>query len=178
MRNFSATEKGYFQSMCKQFVTQIWTLQTLFQNGMVPATTHAFLRIQQWPQIWKPALHQPYFSATLVTHWPRFWWLQFQIPQMQLSESKILSIWSDITWRNTKKQKYKIRDIHRYNYCQIRTRGTVERTFGIWKRRFPCLNHIRTKLNTSLIIIVATAVLHNITRLVILNTIIKINTCS
>ncbi|XP_029039383.1 uncharacterized protein LOC114874350 isoform X3 [Osmia bicornis bicornis] len=27
----------------------------------------------------------------------------------------------------------------RYNEIQFRTRQIVERTFGVWKRRFPCL---------------------------------------
>lgn len=51
----------------------------------------------------------------------------------------------------------------RYNGSHIKTRNTVERMFGVWKRRFPCLsNGLRTKVQTTLPIIVATAVLHNI----------------
>lgn len=51
----------------------------------------------------------------------------------------------------------------RYNDAQRTTRGTVERMFGLWKRRFPCLKSgLRTKMETSLSIIVATAVLHNV----------------
>lgn len=50
-----------------------------------------------------------------------------------------------------------------YNRSQILTRNTVERQYGVWKRRFPVLTFgLRTKLQTSLSIIVATAVLHNI----------------
>ncbi|KAI5701642.1 hypothetical protein M8J75_011671 [Diaphorina citri] len=50
-----------------------------------------------------------------------------------------------------------------YNKAQIKTRNTVERQYGVWKRRFPCLKFgLRTKMETSLSIIVATAVLHNI----------------
>lgn len=50
----------------------------------------------------------------------------------------------------------------RYNNAQRRTRSTVERMFGIWKRRFPCLQAgLRIKLSTALTVIVATAVLHN-----------------
>jgi hypothetical protein len=53
----------------------------------------------------------------------------------------------------------------RYNVSQIRTRNTVERMFGVWKRLFPCLSmSIRTKLSTTLTIIVATAVLYNFIR--------------
>lgn len=52
----------------------------------------------------------------------------------------------------------------RYNGAQIKTRNTIERTFGVWKRRFPCLNHLRLKLSTSLVVIIAVAVLHNICR--------------
>lgn len=50
-----------------------------------------------------------------------------------------------------------------YNEAQIRTRNTVERTFGVWKRRFACLSQkLRLKLEHTLAVIVATAVLHNI----------------
>ena len=53
----------------------------------------------------------------------------------------------------------------RYNVAQIRTRNTVERMFGTWKRLFPCLSTtLRTKLQTTLTIIVATAVLYNFIR--------------
>lgn len=39
----------------------------------------------------------------------------------------------------------------------------VERTFGIWKRRFPCLSKgLTTKLVTSTTIVVACTVLHNL----------------
>ncbi|XP_046975193.1 putative nuclease HARBI1 [Vanessa cardui] len=52
-----------------------------------------------------------------------------------------------------------------YNESQIRTRNPVERSYGVWKRRFPALAlGLRTKLQNSLVIIVATAVLHNILR--------------
>ncbi|KAJ8958210.1 hypothetical protein NQ314_006440 [Rhamnusium bicolor] len=52
---------------------------------------------------------------------------------------------------------------NRYNTAHIRTRNIVERVFGIWKRRFPCLRRIlSTKLQTSTTIICACAVLHNI----------------
>jgi len=41
----------------------------------------------------------------------------------------------------------------------------VERTFGVWKRRFPCLSKgLATKLETSPAIVVACAVLHNLAR--------------
>lgn len=44
-----------------------------------------------------------------------------------------------------------------------RTRRIVERTFGIWKRRFPCLSKgLQTKLITSTTIVTACAVLHNL----------------
>src|SRR5580765_6522789 len=44
-----------------------------------------------------------------------------------------------------------------------RTRRIVERTFGIWKRRFSCLSKgLQTKLLTSTTIVVACAVLHNL----------------
>lgn len=39
----------------------------------------------------------------------------------------------------------------------------MERTFGIWKRKFPCLNRgLGLKLETTVAVICATAVLHNI----------------
>lgn len=50
----------------------------------------------------------------------------------------------------------------RYNSSQIRTRNVVERLFGVWKRRFPCLaKGLGTKLETTCVIIVACAVLYN-----------------
>lgn len=50
-----------------------------------------------------------------------------------------------------------------YNRSHINTRTVVERTFGIWKRRFPILSTgIRCKITRAQQIIVATAVLHNI----------------
>lgn len=52
---------------------------------------------------------------------------------------------------------------HLYNEAQIRTRNIVERTFGIWKRRFPILSMgIRTKVPLAQAIVVATTIIHNI----------------
>jgi len=49
-----------------------------------------------------------------------------------------------------------------YNDIQCRTRLIVERTYGIWKRRFPCLSPgLTIKLITSTTIIVACVILHN-----------------
>lgn len=51
----------------------------------------------------------------------------------------------------------------RYNESQIRTRNSIERLFGVWKRRFPILAYgCRLHLSTTLQIIVATAVVYNI----------------
>lgn len=51
----------------------------------------------------------------------------------------------------------------KYNKSHKTTRNTIERCFGLWKRRFPVLAYgIRLKLDTGLTVIVATAVLHNI----------------
>ena len=50
----------------------------------------------------------------------------------------------------------------RYNTAHRRTRCAIERCFGLLKRRFPCLQlGLRTALANTLVIIVATAVLHN-----------------
>ena len=50
-----------------------------------------------------------------------------------------------------------------YNILHRRTRQIVERTFGIWKRRFPCLSRgLTNKLICSTTIVVACAVLHNL----------------
>ncbi|KAH9640557.1 hypothetical protein HF086_001606 [Spodoptera exigua] len=50
-----------------------------------------------------------------------------------------------------------------YNESHIRTRNVVERTFGVWKRRFPCIgSQLRVKLENVQPIIVSTAILHNI----------------
>lgn len=52
-----------------------------------------------------------------------------------------------------------------YNETQIRTRNIIERFFGVIKRRFPVLSlGMRLKLETVQDVIVATAVLHNLTR--------------
>ena len=46
--------------------------------------------------------------------------------------------------------------------AHIETRIKVERMFGLWKQRFRCLMiPLRTHLNKTLTIIVATACLHN-----------------
>lgn len=51
----------------------------------------------------------------------------------------------------------------RYNNIHGRTRQILERTFGVWKRCFPCLTRgLSTKLISSTTIIVACAVLHNL----------------
>lgn len=51
----------------------------------------------------------------------------------------------------------------RYNVAHIATRNIVERTFGIWKKRFHCLtNKLTLKLETVTTVISATVVLHNI----------------
>lgn len=50
-----------------------------------------------------------------------------------------------------------------YNRVQILVRNTVERKYGVWKRRFPCLVFgLRCKLETALAVIVACAVVHNL----------------
>lgn len=52
---------------------------------------------------------------------------------------------------------------HLYNESQIRTRNTVERSYGVWKSRFPVLSKkITLHLSRVQAIIVACAVLHNI----------------
>ena len=52
-----------------------------------------------------------------------------------------------------------------YNRAQIKCRTSIERTFGIWKRIFPCLSvGLRLKIPTCLTVIVATAVLYNFAR--------------
>lgn len=50
-----------------------------------------------------------------------------------------------------------------FNESQIRTRNVVERSYGVWKRRFPGLAlGLRLKHTTTQYVIVSTAVLHNI----------------
>lgn len=50
-----------------------------------------------------------------------------------------------------------------YNRAHIRTRNTIERSFGVWKRRFACLSMgLRLKPEKVVDIIVATAILHNL----------------
>lgn len=49
-----------------------------------------------------------------------------------------------------------------FNKIQSKTRNPVERKYGVWKRRFPCLAlTLRCQIPKTLIIIVACAVLHN-----------------
>lgn len=51
-----------------------------------------------------------------------------------------------------------------YNESHIRTRNVIERCFGVWKRRFPVLSiGMRCQIPLVQDIIVATAVIHNIT---------------
>ena len=50
----------------------------------------------------------------------------------------------------------------RYNFAHSQTRGTIERAFGILKRRFACMHFgLRLKLQTVYAVIVAVTVLHN-----------------
>ncbi|KAJ8959623.1 hypothetical protein NQ318_021809 [Aromia moschata] len=50
-----------------------------------------------------------------------------------------------------------------YIMNRLRTRNVVERQYGVWKHRFPILKYgMRLKLNTTMVVIVATVVLHNI----------------
>ena len=52
-----------------------------------------------------------------------------------------------------------------FNESQIRTRNPIERTFGIWKRRFPILAlGLRLKSDKVEAIVMATAFLHNFAR--------------
>ncbi|KAH6922347.1 hypothetical protein HPB50_013367 [Hyalomma asiaticum] len=51
----------------------------------------------------------------------------------------------------------------RYNKSQIKTRNSVERAFGVWKRRFACLRvKLLTDTDRSAAIVTACAALHNI----------------
>lgn len=50
-----------------------------------------------------------------------------------------------------------------FNESQIRTRNTIERAFGVLKRRFPVLSMgIRLSLQTAMSVVIACGVLHNI----------------
>jgi len=51
-----------------------------------------------------------------------------------------------------------------YNESHIRTRNTIERVFGIWKRRFPilALGSRFFRVERVLVVIATTAILHNI----------------
>ncbi|KAM7301071.1 putative nuclease HARBI1 [Ixodes scapularis] len=53
----------------------------------------------------------------------------------------------------------------RYNKAHIKTRNSIERAFGVWKRRFPCLDmRLQHKPERSAGIITACAALHNLGR--------------
>lgn len=54
---------------------------------------------------------------------------------------------------------------YRYNKAQIKTRNSIERAFGVWKRRFPCLRMtLQIKTETVPIVVTACAALHNLSR--------------
>ncbi|XP_064458513.1 putative nuclease HARBI1 [Ornithodoros turicata] len=53
-----------------------------------------------------------------------------------------------------------------YQAAHIRTRNSVERAFGVWKRRFPCLDMpLQHKPHRSAVIVTACAALHNLARM-------------
>lgn len=53
----------------------------------------------------------------------------------------------------------------RYNKAHIKTRNSVERAFGVWKRRFPCLDmKLQHKPVRAARIVIACAALHNLGR--------------
>lgn len=52
---------------------------------------------------------------------------------------------------------------NRYNTAHIATRNTIERCFGVVKRRFPCLaQSLRIHVNTAMAVICAAFTLHNV----------------
>lgn len=54
---------------------------------------------------------------------------------------------------------------HRYQAAHLKTRNSVERAIGIWKRHFPCLDiQLQHKPERSIIIITACVALHNLAR--------------
>lgn len=54
-------------------------------------------------------------------------------------------------------------DESRYNRTQILVRNTVERKYGVWKKRFPCLVFgLRCKIETAMTVVIACAVVHNL----------------
>lgn len=54
---------------------------------------------------------------------------------------------------------------YRYNKAHIATRNSIERAFGVWKRRFPCLDmKMQYKPERAVTIITACAALHNLGR--------------
>ncbi len=66
----------------------------------------------------------------------------------------------------THRMIYACRAETRFNNHLSRIRVRIENLFGIWKRRFPCLRYqLRLRLSTSVVVIVACAVLHNLARL-------------
>lgn len=63
-----------------------------------------------------------------------------------------------------RKNQTKTRRRQRYNKSHKATRWGVERTIGVWKKRFPILNKMNCELGLAMQIITSCAVLHNIAR--------------
>lgn len=54
----------------------------------------------------------------------------------------------------------------RYNYSHKKGRSSIERLFGVWKRRFPCLSRcLRMKPDKAAVVISSCAVLYNLLKL-------------
>uniref|UniRef100_A0A8C4QFJ0 DDE Tnp4 domain-containing protein n=1 Tax=Eptatretus burgeri TaxID=7764 RepID=A0A8C4QFJ0_EPTBU len=52
----------------------------------------------------------------------------------------------------------------RYNRANRSTWGVIKRALGMWKKRFPCVAHLKCTLEHNMAIIVATVCLHNLAR--------------
>lgn len=124
--------------MFKPFVTLTWKYKLLLRDGQAVSMMREFLISRLCAQFERGDVSGilPGVSGYSCR---QYLWTRFNAPQT--------------------------RPERRYNVAQIRTRNTVERMFGVWKRMFPCLtNSLRTKLEITLTVIIATAVLYNFAR--------------
>ncbi|KAH7980154.1 hypothetical protein HPB49_013461 [Dermacentor silvarum] len=96
--------------------------------------------------IWRPGERQRPVTRAIYYHGLLF----SRTPLLHLSVLSLLSVAS--------------MQVSRYQAAHIRTRNTVEKAFGVWKRRFPCLDMgLQHSAERSAVVTTACAALYNLT---------------